>query len=213
MNFFGHCVVARLKSAGPGFILGAMLPDFATMISARPPRSSHDGVSSGIDFHHATDDVFHGSKGFRDLQNTAFESLRRRGVNRGGARAVAHIGVELLIDGHLAHDTDACRAYTDALREGTPSALGMFIQWRDEAEGSRYAELRNRLEIYGVRPGSDAESLSARLGRILAPRPRLAIDQHEQTLVRDWIEDSREQVVACTDELMTEVRRGLDLED
>lgn len=213
MNFFGHSVVARLKSAEPGFVLGAMLPDFATMIAARPPSSSHDAVGPGIDFHHATDDVFHRAKTFLDLQKGAFESLRYRGVNRGGARAVAHIGVELLLDAHLAHDPGARDGYESAIREGEPSSLGKFIDWNHATDEARYAELRDRLEQYGVHPGTDAPALAARLARILAGRPRLAIDAREQQLVRAWIEDTEEEVVERAETLMREVRYGLGLGD
>jgi len=50
MNFFGHTVLAVRRGGDPSFVLGAMLPDFATMIRARPPRPEHTGIGAGMQF-------------------------------------------------------------------------------------------------------------------------------------------------------------------
>lgn len=213
MNFFGHAVVARLASDRPGFVLGAMLPDFATMIAARPPDASHEALRSGIEFHHRTDDVFHRCEGFRDLQREAFDALTSRGVGRGGARAVAHIGIELLIDAELALDSGSRTAYVDALGHGHPEELGRYIEWSNPNDQQRYTVLRDRLEEYGVHPGVDADALAVRLERILSRRPRLAIDARERDLVRDWIVESAPEVANRSEALMKQVRGGLKLGD
>ena len=59
MNFFGHAIVASWTSVEPAFVLGSMVPDFANMVGARVPRVFHEGVARGVEFHHATDRVFH----------------------------------------------------------------------------------------------------------------------------------------------------------
>ena len=65
MNYFGHTVLAVRRGGDRAFVLGAMLPDFATMIRARPPRTTHADIDSGMQFHRRTDDVFHRSAAFR----------------------------------------------------------------------------------------------------------------------------------------------------
>ncbi|MGH7305861.1 MAG: hypothetical protein ACRELZ_21460, partial [Candidatus Rokuibacteriota bacterium] len=56
MNFFGHTVLAVRRSTDPAFVLGSMLPDFATMIQARPPDTEHADIESGMQFHWRTDE-------------------------------------------------------------------------------------------------------------------------------------------------------------
>ena len=67
MNFFGHAVVATWHATEPRFVLGAMLPDFAAMIRARPPAARDPELARGIALHHATDEVFHDAPTFREL--------------------------------------------------------------------------------------------------------------------------------------------------
>src|SRR2546426_388483 len=67
VNFFGHTVVAVTRSTEPAFVLGSMLPDFATIIRARPPRTEHTDLDSGMQFHWRTDEVFHRSAAFLTL--------------------------------------------------------------------------------------------------------------------------------------------------
>ena len=90
MNFFGHTVLAVQRSAEPAFVLGAMLPDFATMIRARPPRTEHADIDSGMQFHWRTDEVFHRSTAFLTLTRRAVGWLSARGVRAGSALAVFH---------------------------------------------------------------------------------------------------------------------------
>ena len=91
MNYFGHTVLAVRRGGDRAFVLGAMLPDFATMIRARPPRTAHADIDSGMQFHRRTDDVFHRSAVFRQLTQEAVVWLSARGVRSGSALAVAHV--------------------------------------------------------------------------------------------------------------------------
>ena len=107
MNFFGHAAVATWQAAAPGRTLGAMLPDFATMSGARlstTTPSPDAEVASGIDLHHKTDGVFHQLPVVLGLMRELDERLAHGGCARGPRRAVAHIGVELLLDGVLVEE-------------------------------------------------------------------------------------------------------------
>src|SRR5690606_20947871 len=119
VNFFGHAAIAAWHSSEPGFVLGAMLPDFAAMIRTRPPRATLTSIERGIAFHHLTDHAFHDAPSFRQLTAAAMLELAGLGLGRGAARATAHVGIEILIDGVLARESAARRAYLDALAFGS----------------------------------------------------------------------------------------------
>jgi hypothetical protein len=208
MNFFGHAVVASWRSAHPAFVLGAMLPDFATMIRARPPSSSHREISLGIGFHHATDQVFHDAPTFRRLSARALTELDARGLSRGSARAVAHIGVEILLDGCLSSDRGARDAYLAAL--AAHDELDARIEWKRERSRGDLGDLVRALSARGVRREHQAPEIVAfRVSRALAPRPRLALDPQSAVEVRNWAEATAPEVARATDELVAEVRLGL----
>ena len=79
-----------------------MLPDFATMSGARLAEAHDDaGVTLGIALHHRTDGAFHHLPPVLALMRELDDRLERAGCARGPRRAVAHIGVELLLDGVL----------------------------------------------------------------------------------------------------------------
>ena len=47
MNFFGHALAASWRSREPGFALGSMLPDFASMCGMRLDGAS-DAVTAAV---------------------------------------------------------------------------------------------------------------------------------------------------------------------
>src|SRR6187431_2746251 len=107
VNFFGHAVMAALENDAPRFVLGAMLPDLTTMAGARLERVHDDEVAAGVAHHHEIDRAFHGCAPFVRMCASALEELEARGVSRAAARAVGHVGSELLIDGALSTRADA----------------------------------------------------------------------------------------------------------
>lgn len=214
MNFFSHAALARAESDAPPFVLGAMLPDFAGMIRARPPSSEHLEIRAGIAFHHRTDDAFHACGAFRALCGTAFTELQRAGVARGSARAVAHIGIELLLDGVLAEERAARRAYETAVAAGADTALGGFVIWETAEQRSRFAHLCGVLVERGaLAHDTRTELVVTRLVRALSGRPRLELDGSAEPHVRDWIERAREQVRREAPAMLRDVRAALGLAD
>ena len=80
MNFFGHALLAQRNEAARGsiraeFVLGSMLPDFASMLRLRPPGAAADALQAGMRFHHQTDDAFHGSRSFLEFSGQAWRFL------------------------------------------------------------------------------------------------------------------------------------------
>lgn len=212
MNFFGHAIVATWHSDEPAFVLGAMLPDFATMIGERVPSVLHSVLESGVAFHHATDRVFHDAPTFRALELDARRSLRGLGVSRPSALAVAHIGVEMILDVSLAGDEPGAKAYAAALHEGRAGALGMHICWASAGGRDRYESLRSLISARGVpRAALDAGAITFRVARALSSRPRLRLEPGAEAFVERWVVDAAPQIAEKAPALIGEVSRGLAL--
>jgi hypothetical protein len=211
MNFFGHAVVAGWFSEAEPFVLGSMLPDFANVLGVRPPRSQHIEVRAGIELHHETDRVFHDCEAFRELEDTARSSLAAAGVSKGARRALAHIGVEFLIDAELSRRAPGWKGYASALRYGMSESCGGALEWRSgdgHPMSRRLAGLCSRLAASSGF-SADARVLARRLLGVLAGRPRLALEPEELPHVESWLAEHAPRVVALTPQLLGELGRGL----
>ena len=210
MNFFGHTVLAVKRSTDPAFVLGSMLPDFATMIRARPPHAEHADIDSGMKFHWRTDEIFHRSPAFQALSHRAYVWLSARGVRAGSALAVAHVGVEILLDAALAGDACAQRAYRAALEGAAPEGLGRHVGWASGEQRDRFDALRGRLLARGAIVGDIApDSVAERLRVVLVDRPRLSLDDSSILVVRNWARIAHPEVVAGAANLIEDLAAQL----
>ncbi len=210
MNFVAHLAVATWYSPLPATWLGAMLPDFAGMLRARPPQSSDPAVSRGIALHHQTDSVFHADPIFHMLNSDALSELSRLGMARGPARAVAHIGTEIVLDGVVADDPALTRAFAQALDHARLNERQLQLAWPSSLELGRLSKLCDALKRRDIRADSQqAEIVALRLGRTLAHRPRLRIPPHQLPLVSAWVERVTPQVRASAPALLESVRVSL----
>jgi hypothetical protein len=210
MNFFGHAVVASWTSVEPAFVLGAMVPDFANMVGARVPGVTHEEIARGVAYHHETDRVFHDAPTFKKLMADARRDLRARELPRPSALAVGHIGVEILLDASLARDDRGRGAYLDAIRAGDPSALGVHLSWDAEPARDRYGLLVSALVDRGVpRSAADPDAVAFRVRRALSRRPRLALTEGGEHIVRAWAESAADAVAAAAPVLVAEIVAGL----
>lgn len=216
MNFYGHAVVAAATEQGSEFVLGAMLPDFISILGSRPPRLEVGSLARGVAYHHRTDAAFHESAIFRALQAEASDQLLAHGVRRGPTRAVAHVGVELLIDAALAwsfaasaQSTAADEPYLRALELGSAPLPG--LAWEPSSNTERFMGLCQRLRHVGAeRFRIDAEQAMADLGRILARRPRLALTDQETPAVKAWAGQAFLVVKAELPALLEQLKNRLD---
>lgn len=207
MNFFGHAAVACWRSKEPGFVLGAMLPDFWGMTRTRPLELGSGELARGVAFHHATDSVFHVAPTFVELSRNARKSLSSLGLARGSALAVAHIGVEIVLDGILAREAAARDAYLGALEA---KELLADVRWRFPEEAQRVFELLAVLRTRSASPDHGSPEVVAwRVERALASRPRLALRAGDARLVATWAEQVLPEVTRKSDELLDQVRAGL----
>jgi len=198
MNFFGHAALAarhfadqRPEPAGPvlsTLCAGAMLPDFVGMLGLGRPEPRDAVLARGVLFHHKTDEAFHDLAAFVSLSRESFAWLSERGLPRGPARAVAHVGVEMLLDEAFATEPNAKEAYRAALRV----PLSTLLEFRASPDGPRLAALQQALhERADTALGAPPEVVAQRIRRTLAGRPRLATDDAGQELLARWVEATR----------------------
>lgn len=210
MNFLAHLAVATWYSPLPATWLGAMIPDFAGMLGARAPQSSDRAVSRGIALHHQTDGVFHAAPIFHTLNREALAELTRLGMARGPARAVAHIGTEIILDGVIAEDHAFTRAFSQALEHGHQNEQRLKLEWPSELPFGRLGKLCDALQRRDIRADSQqADIVALRLERTLGHRPRLKIPSHQLPLVSAWAQRSTPVVRAQAPALLNSVRAGL----
>jgi hypothetical protein len=209
MNFFGHAVLADWKCPDSSFVLGSMLPDFAAMLRVRPPLGLEPRVARGIDFHHASDHVFHELEDFRELVRHGVEWLTGQNVRRGSARAAAHVGVELLLDEQWASEAQPRQAYAAALGHGARGASPL-LEWSGAGDAARFEGLRTLLlERERAAESADTRQISKRLGRALSGRPRLELQAGEEPVVAEWVAQTRAAVALRAPALRAALRAEL----
>lgn len=161
----------------PNVWLGAALPDVGAMgrFNLRGDKPSGP-IAEGIALHHATDDLFHGHEWFKAHQADLFSSLTAAGIRRGAAKAVAHVGPELLLDGELLSHTH--------LKNEIESGMGQLLPNLNEIETLVLPQKRQAWRVHLQRVAQrgaptfydDPFLVADSLERILRARPRLALD-------------------------------------
>jgi hypothetical protein len=204
VNYFGHVAVASWSSASPGMALGAMLPDFSSMSGARIASTADPEVAAGIELHHKTDAAFHTLPVVTGLMRELDAILARGDCARGPRRAVAHIGVELLLDGVLVDDPAYRESYTRGLAHDAP------ISWRADGDDELFGKLLARLRTYGVpddlrRP----EAITHRLSRMLAHRPLLAPSVSDLSAIGAALVEFQPRIVVATETVMRAMKAAL----
>jgi len=196
-----------MQSDAPRFVLGSMLPDLTSMAFIRIEQVHDDEVARGIALHHETDRVFHSTAPFRALCESALRVLEGRGVSRASARAVGHVGSELLLDGVLSEDARVRAAYARAIEVAIEQRLEQHLSWKGEADAERLRALLLRLhgsplpEAY-----RDPRFVCERLIAILARRPRLALVTRDHAPVREWLQNASVRVNADASAIIDALR-------
>ena len=207
MNFVGHAVIARRTSDDPAFVLGAMLPDFASMSGTRLDKHDHAVLAAGIADHHRTDDAFHSTPTFVALCKDEGAALDAAGLPWGAARAIAHVGTELVLDGVLLAKPGVERLYVDAV--DAIEWLAPSLRFANDGL-SRFLELHGRLSRYGPPHGyRDPLFVRDRLVQILARRPRLAVGPGGAEILGDFMPGMAERVVRAAPRILDELDAAL----
>ncbi len=212
MNLGGHVVVAAALSDDPAVHLGAALPDVATIGGFRMVGGAGRGaVGRGIVFHHATDAVFHGHAWFTSLMRLVIDSSTAAGVGRGAARASAHVGVELLLDGML---------FAGAAGEGRAEIVSTAFGHATHAEGmsdlvagdARHDWMAHVAGLSLWRTPSyfnDPYQVAHRLQALLDRRPRLAMTAHDVAKVGSALAEVHPTITETADDFVADLIQRL----
>lgn len=205
MNFFSHAYLAARETEHPGVIFGSMLPDFCSMIGTRPFEVEAAEIRRGVDHHHQVDRAFHGAPIFLALMGHGQDVLESLGVRAAPAMALAHVGVELVLDGWLTSNGHDPGRFVDAVTFGH-----RHVTWPSDVLAQRWRLLHRRL-LDGALPGAyrDARFVASRLAMVLSARPRLAIRDGEPAAVEQWLTTAIEEIPTRGPELMREVTARL----
>ncbi len=205
LNYFGHSVIASWRDAPPATVLGAMLPDFANMCRGRLAREQPDAaVAEGVALHHRTDGVFHDLAPVQAQMRELDARLGALDVARGPRLAVAHVGIELMLDGVLVVEPTWRATYEAAIADDTE------VAWRELEDTARFAELRARLRTSGVPDDlASVESIVYRLQRVLGPRPRLAPSATDLVGIRTALVAQQPRVAIAAETIMRALRAAL----
>ena len=204
MNVLGHASVALAWGGDDAaFVLGAVLPDLASMVHVRIDRSLLGGrVGDGMRCHVDADATFHDHPDFRAGAAALRRDLAGHGLDRGPVRAIGHAGWELLLDGTLV-GSPAEAAYWRALDVGD-LALGAVA----EPDRGRwlgllsYRRRRPRLRY------DDPRWVAERLHDLLARRPRLRFAREELPAVANVLGAHAAEVAAAGPGVLRAVTDG-----
>jgi|RhiMetdeSRZDD1v2_1073273.scaffolds.fasta_scaffold514470_1 hypothetical protein len=204
MNVLGHASVALAWGGDdPAFVLGAVLPDLASMVHVRIDRSLLDGrIGDGMSCHIGADAIFHDHPHFRAGSAALRRDLVSQGLDRGPVRAIGHAGWELLLDGTLL-GSPAEAAYWRALEVGELAMDAIAEPDRTRWLGFlSYRRRRPRLRY------DDAPWVAERLHDLLARRPRLRFSRRELPAVADVLGAHAGAVAAVGPGVLTAVTEG-----
>ncbi len=203
MNYFGHALVASWREAPPAIVLGAMLPDFSSMCRAKLAPVQDPEIDAGLALHHATDAAFHDLPAVVGLMRELDARLDDLGCARGPRRAVAHVGIELLLDGVLVDDAPARAAYLAGVACATP------IAWVADGD-ARFTILRDRLRTYGVPEDlRSPAAITERLSRVLGSRPLLRPSPADLRAIHTALAAQQPRVAIAADLVLRGVRARL----
>lgn len=172
-------------------VLGAMLPDWYSMLRLKETAPADPQVALGVEFHLETDALFHCTPTFVSCNQMAVAALRNAGVSRGPARACAHIGVEMLIDAELMKDEEHFEAYREALAFGAHSPHP-FSESPPEAREKLVWLCKHLLSGGRAVHHTTRERFRERLGNALRGRRRLEPSRDELEAIAQYLSQESE---------------------
>jgi hypothetical protein len=202
VNWYAHAVVAERCFSSPLAVLGAMLPDFASALRVRLAAPPDAAIAAGVRLHGETDAAFHAAPEFLALQAEGRERLLAAGLARGAARAAAHVGVELALDGWLARRGPRSALY-DAAVDAASALAEPGLLFREGFDAERWRMHCARLRE-GELPEAYArpERCAIAVERTLERRPRLALAPGDRETVARWLGEGEAALAARAPSLL-----------
>jgi len=207
VNLVGHVAVTLGDDPEPSpeFLVGCMLPDLATIARVRLTRPTGE-VGRGVEYHHECDAVFHELPWF--LQHTVRlrDELLEGGVDRGPARASAHAGLEMLLDGALVDDEyvqSRVRGALDTLDDQAELLAELAAEHDRERWVAAVRRIARALDTNGY---ADPASITMRLQRMTAGRRRIELRADHTAAVAAVLERAQPQVLVAAPGVLATVR-------
>jgi hypothetical protein len=207
VNFLGHTHVALAVDDDPVYVLGAVLPDLASMARVRIDRvRTGDRLHEGIRCHIDADAAFHAHPLFRQGSAAIRTDVGALDLPAGAARAIGHIGWELLLDGTLVGSrTESAFHYAlvDGDRALPAVVAGDQAGWR--AFLGRWQGLADPRLRY-----DEPVWVAERLHLMLRSRPRLAFPEHAVPGVAEVLERHAGAVADVAGDVLAAMVSALD---
>ncbi len=190
MNFNAHVLVAhKIESEigaeadsdfNPLVGLGSALPDLSSIAGCRLVQDPKEPpLRRGVALHHATDRAFHDHPWFLDMQAEMYSELTNAELGRGPARACAHVGIELLVDGFLLRTRPELSSHVEASFRAIPTVSASLAKLTADDKQTRWVSFLARSADWPI-PLADhyqPSDVASRLYRILDGRRRLRFDE------------------------------------
>ena len=203
-------MAAAGEDPNPGVLLGAALPDLASMGHFRLlGETTNEQVSRGIAAHHRTDDLFHRHRWFSARNRQLTTELAQAGLGRGPSMACSHVGIELILDGCLLADNDIAASVTsafDAIKLVKAELAGLVVAEKAESWDTHLGLLFERRL---PRDYAQPVAVATRLSRILSTRPRLALPSNQIMVVADHLARHQPAIDSSAYALIDELAEAL----
>lgn len=210
MNLVGHVAAALPDGPTPEFLAGCVLPDVAAICRVRIDGAAFRPVAAGVAFHHECDHAFHASPWFNEENVRLRDALLAVGVDRGAARASAHAGLEMLLDGALVADDDLLgpqvRVALTTLDAHSATIAAQAAPPLRERWVVGVKRIATSLDTDAYR---DAGSVTLRLQRMTAGRTRIEVRADQAGAVTAVLADAQPRITAAATAVLESVRRAL----
>ncbi len=206
MNLGAHVTLAAAHFGDPMVHLGSALPDIATIGGFRMlPGSAKGSIGEGVAFHHATDNIFHSHRWFTSRQKLVFDDLTAAGVGRGAARASAHVGVELLLDGEIFHGRPERSASVAQAFDRAETAPGIADIVSVHSRAGWQHHLSRLPQWRTPTYFRDPSAVARRMEAILSARPRLAMKPDDVARVAAALESVQPSISDTAEEFLADM--------
>lgn len=200
-----HVALATGEDADERYVLGAVLPDVASMAGVRVQRERlPEQIANGVRHHQTADAVFHAHPAFRQGMAELRRELAAVGLAGGPARAIGHVGWELLADGVLL-GSPAEVAYWQSLELGEEVHDAL-----DGGDRERWARMLRYRERRPLLRYDDPAWVAERLHAIVDRRPRLRFPVSQLAAVREVLTHRADGVRSVMALVLDDVSASLD---
>lgn len=210
MNLVGHVAVTvgDDPEPSPEFLVGCMLPDVATIARVRLTRPDGE-MGRGVEYHHECDAVFHDSPWFLEHTVRLRDDLLAAGVDRGAARACAHAGLEMLLDGAFVGDARVQSHVRGALATLDDRAEALAALAAEHDRERWVVTVRRIARALDTNGYTDPASITMRLQRMTAGRRRIELRADHTAAVTTVLAAAQPQVLTAAPGVLAGVRAGV----